>query len=284
MNMTTLTLSTKDSTSHVTLDDVATLPRLKRLTIHLHSRRWIGLAALARAPTLEYLCIIGGFGLLRLTADEVAEVRALGHLRSCLLYPLQSNEENMIDILAPPHTLKWQEISAIFRIPCVRALSSLPSLTKLEVFNHVVSRDILSQFPHLQRLQLWGHTPLKDALLGCPQLTELELNDCGDSIRDTLSHVPLLRTLRVRGPRSLSWMETPSLRQSLTLVYIDSVVVGGKRLPFSELDWILKLDHLHALCISRLLFQSGFQYSGEWAALQVPSAALPTLKRVTVYD
>jgi len=190
-------LSTKDgdegavqtASFNAALDAVTGLAQLELLTLHVSSpmSKWVipgSLAALARAPCLRSLNLaLTRSGLPRLSDERVAELRALTQL--------QTLSFNKVDtpllrrLLAPPHSLQWQELGSLWLLTEDDAalLVTLP-LRTLHAKLSMPHADFLLQLPQLQSLTLCvdNRGPrdaerILQAVGGCAQLRELTLQD-----------------------------------------------------------------------------------------------------------
>jgi hypothetical protein len=215
----------------------------------------VGLGPLATLKTLEELTVTND-RFCRMTPACIAEVRALGHLRTCRLVPYQNNAAVMAHILALPHTIQWQDIECINSKDVIPLLAALPSLTVFRGSNATFSETSFVSLPNVRHFTLFENANV------CPLL-------------DTAHHVTQLDIYIMSA--SLDWARSSLLCRSLrmlTLVFH----VASARLNRVNLHHLYSLKELHHLTFDG---HTGCESSAEFIALHPPSVDLPALQTLT---
>jgi hypothetical protein len=234
---------------------------LTDLYIYFDGCSSVCLAPLTRIPTLRKLRIPLWAPSYRMTDNDIATVRALGHLELFYMFENYFTVDNLQRIFATPHTLEWQSMNRIESVVVARLLPALPSLTQLAGPSHVFPADVMGALPHLTTLIMTGTNMLDRALSNCHNLTCLKI------VLDDAS--------------TLEWACTPSLRTSLRTLKLIRFREGF-RMDHTQLRHLFHLTHLNTLTLDADAFAATLMESPELAALRPPSAALQKLQSLII--
>jgi len=284
------------------LDAIANLAQLEDLKLHVrgpsHNGEFPGsLAALTRAPGLRHLNLaLGGFQVPRLSDAHVADLRTLKQLQSLVFH--QVDTTLLRRLLAPPHALQWQELGGLWVVTEADAalLVTLP-LRTLDARLAMPHADFLLQLPQLQSLKLsaaaGGFSNSEHVLQAvgtCAQLRSLTVEDgarvnmlhfSSAQLGACLARLPNLQELFLSGAAeltTLAFLAEGSVRGTLVLLYLRGF---SRRLPLSELQFVLQLRGLHSLTFVDV-FDAPLR--GEDKRLLTPPTQSPLLPHLTYFS
>jgi len=255
------------------------------------------LVALARLPRLRALALrFSGFDVPLLSDAHVAELRSL---KSLEVFKVDRLDTPLLSrLLAPPHTLRWQELGGLWNLSEDDAalLVSQPLCT-LDARLAMPHADFLLQLPQLQTLKFSsaGTVPVDSgrilqAVGSCAALRKLTLEDrAGEfgmhftsaQLSGCVASLSNLRFLQLDGATeltTLSFLSAGNLSRTLTELYLYNF---PRRIPHNEFEHLLVLQELCALSLHNVF---DLPLSAADLALLAPRTQSPLLPHLTNFS
>jgi len=247
-------LSGTSKESQSALDCVAkTITNLTHLAINFQTFDTYSLSALVvRAPNLRHLRLNGVTGETQMILD----LRALPALHTCSVLPCMNFSAFMNEVLRTPHTLGWKSIGHIDQYAIPAILSSLPTLTYIEIDPSFLRTVPFSALPRLCRVDVCYLYSSIDSfslepLRACRSLETLSISLLSGSPHidaTVLRDLPLLRILHLTTHESLAWLRdvaSCAMLEYVTILWSDEATVADL-LPLAVCP---RLREIEIMCI-----------------------------------